>query len=246
MNYETYALHGKERMKYYLIASAGLAFLGILFFDSLIAAAGLALCSIPAERYWCRQRAAERRRSLSAEFKDMLLSLSASFQTGRQMTEAIFEAREHLLLIFPENAPINAELARMTRRLSSGGESEREVLFDFARRSCSEDARQFADIYYTCLVTGGDVVKVVNRTTEVLVEKMAIRKEIETLTAQKKYEAKILTLMPIVILLFLRLNSPDYLTPLYSTAAGMFVMAAALAALAASFVWSSRIMEIEV
>jgi len=52
--------------------------------------------------------------------------------------------------------------------------------------------------------------------------------------------------MPILILIFLRLNSPGYLDPLYHTAAGLCVMAGALLALAASFVWSNRIMEIEI
>jgi tight adherence protein B len=198
------------------------------------------------EKYYKKLLAEKRRKQLALEFKDMLLSLSASFQTGRQMTEAILEARGNLLLICPKDAPINLELEQMARRLTSGGESEREVLFDFANRSRNEDVRNFADVYYTCLTTGGDIVKVVNRTAEVLVEKITIRREIETLTAQKKYEAKILTAMPLLIIVFLRLNSPTYLTPLYTTAAGVLVMAGALLALGASFVWSNRIMDIEV
>jgi len=245
-NYETYIPTKKERSRYFALFFAGAIVLGFLFFNNIIACVLLAVLAFPAEKYYKRLLAQNRKAELGNEFKDMLTSLSASFQTGRQMAEALREARDNLLLIFPPNAPINVELSQMVRRLDSGGESEKDVLFDFANRSGCEDARNFADVYYTCLTTGGDVIKVVNRTAEVLIEKMAIKREMETLMAQKKYEAKILTVVPILIIVFLRLNSPEYLTPLYTTIPGIFVMAGALAALAASLVWSNKIMSIEV
>jgi len=245
-DYAMYAPNKKERSKYYALCIAGLAFVGWLFFDNLAAATALALCAIPLEKKWRSSLANTRRMQLAAQFKDMLFSLSASFQSGRHMAEAISEAKENLLEIFPENAPINVELEHMVRRMGAGGESERAVLLDFAKRSGSEDARNFADVYYTCLTTGGDLTGVVNRTAEVILEKMTIRREIETLVAQKKYESKLLTAVPIIILLYLRFGSPGYLEPLYTTATGLCVMWAALAALAVSFFWSGKIMEIEV
>jgi tight adherence protein B len=162
------------------------------------------------------------------------------------MAEAIGEALINMREIYPKGAPIIVELELMARRMGSGGESDRDVLFDFAKRSGSEDARIFADVYYTCLITGGDLVGVVNRTAEVIIEKMTIRREIETLMAQKKYEAKLLTAVPFLILLYLRFSSPAYLSQLYNTAGGLCIMAAALAALAIAFFWSGKIMDIEI
>jgi len=236
----------QERIKYYLVCAGGLAFTGWLFFDNPVFSVFLAALAIPFEKAWRKSRAGKRRKELSAQFKDLLFSFSASFQSGRHMSEAILEARPNMLEIYPPEAPINIELEVMARRIGSGGESEREVLFDFARRSGNEDARNFADVYYTCLTTGGDLCGVVNRTAGILIEKMTIRRDIETLMAQKKYEAKLLTVVPFIILLYLRFSSPEYLLPLYTTAAGLCVMAAALGALAAAFFWSGRIMDIEV
>jgi len=246
MDYRHYIPSGRERIIYYLVCAGGMAFTGWLFFNNLVLAAGLALLSVPLEKKWRENRAAALRKELAAQFKDMLFSLSASFQSGRHMEEAIGEARRNLLEIYPPGAPINIELDSMNRRMGAGGESEREVLFDFARRSGNEDARNFADVYYTCLTTGGDLCGVVNRTAGILIEKMTIRREIDTLTAQKKYEAKLLTAVPFVILLYLRFSSPEYLAPLYTTATGLCVMAAALVALTVAFFWSGRIMDIEV
>ena len=244
-DYRDYIPGRKARLRYFGLCMAGMAFTGWLFFNSP-AAAAMALLAIPLEKVWRKNKADARRRELSAQFKDLLFSLSASFQAGRHMREAICEAQANLLEIYPEGAPINVELGHMVRRMGAGGESEREVLFDFARRSGSEDARNFADVYYTCLTTGGDLAGVVSRTAEAILEKMAIRREIDTLTAQKKYEAKLLTAVPFLVLLYLRFSSPGYLIPLYTTAPGLCVMALALAMLAAAFFWSGKIMDIEV
>jgi len=245
-DYREYIPPVRERLKYYLICAGGLLFTGWLFFDNPAGAICLALLAVPLEKVWRKNRAAVRRKELAAQFKDLLFSLSASFQSGRHMAEAICEARENMLKIYPPSAPINIELELMNKRMGAGGESEREVLFDFAKRSGNEDARNFADVYYTCLTTGGDLCGVVNRTAVILIEKITIRREIETLMAQKKYEAKLLTGVPFIILIYLRISSPEYLEPLYTTAAGFCVMAAALGALAAAFFWSGRIMDIEV
>ena len=246
VDYRGYLPDKKERMKYYLVCVGGLAFTGWLFFDNPVLAFSLALLAVPLEKEWRKSRSATRRKELAAQFKDLLFSLSASFQSGRHMSEAIREARVNMLEIYPADAPINSELELMVRRMGAGGESEREVLFDFAGRSGSEDARNFADVYFTCLTTGGDLCGVVNRTAGILIEKISIRRDIDTLMAQKKYEAKLLTGVPFVILLYLRLSSPEYLVPLYTTAMGLGVMAAALGALAVAFFWSGRIMDIEV
>ena len=246
IDYCEYIPERKERMKYYLVCMAGFAFTGWLFFNSPVASIALALLAFPLEKQWRKARADARRKELAVQFKDMLFSLSASFQSGRHMREAIEEARGNLREVYPDTAPINIELELMSRRMGAGGESDREVLFDFARRSGNEDARNFADVYYTCLTTGGDLCGVVNRTAEIILEKMAIRRDMETVMAQKKYEAKLLTAVPFLILLYLRFGSPAYLEQLYTTAMGLCVMAAALGALAVSFFWSGKIMDIEV
>ena len=246
IDYMKYIPSIKERTLYYMACSGGLAITGWLFFNNPVLAVCLALLAVPLEKKWRQSRAAARRKELATQFKDMLFSFSASLQSGRHMTEAIYEAQSNLLDIYPPAAPVNIELDLMARRIGLGGESEREALFDFARRSGNEDAKNFADVYYTCLTTGADLCGVVNRTAGIIIEKMTIRRELETLMAQKKYEAKLLTAVPFIILIYLRFSSPEYLTPLYTTVIGMFVMVLALAGLAAAFFWSGKIMDIEI
>ena len=60
-------------------------------------------------------------------------------------------------------------------------------------------------------------------------EKIEIDEEIRVMTVQKIFEGRIISLMPIGIILFLRLVSPEYLQIMYETVTGRLLMTVALA-----------------
>ena len=66
------------------------------------------------------------------------------------------------------------------------------------------------------------------------------------MTAQKKFEGKIISVMPLIVILFLNVFSPDYLEPLYTTLAGRMIMTIAIAGLGAAFYLTERLTDIEV
>ena len=244
-DYRYYKMCKKERIRYYLAACAGFAIIGYLFYRSVIPAALLMLCSIPCRRVWENELAAKRRLELAVQFRDMLSSVSVSFTVGRQMPEAIKDAYSDLSLIYTDSDPIMAELSVINDRLWKGMESERDVLYDFAARSDNEEIENFIDVYFTCLSTGGDMIKAVARASAQILDRLEIRNEIITMTVQKKHESFILALVPPIILAFLQVVSPDYLIPLYETAVGMLIMTIALAVTVAAFYWSAKITDIE-
>ncbi|MDR2157572.1 MAG: hypothetical protein LBO81_07315 [Clostridiales Family XIII bacterium] len=245
-DYRYYRLNGRERRRYYPIAGGVGAMLGLLFYHNLPIAALMILLALPCRRYYESYLGAKQRLALSIQFKDLLASLSASFSTGRQLPEALKEAEGNLSLIYAEDAPIVREVRYMTSRLFKYREREKEVLCDFADRSACEDIVDFVDVYFTCLTTGGDTVRAIRRASEQIIDKIDIRSEILTLTAQKKYEARILSGLPPLMLLFLQFSSPDYLAPLYGTPIGTCIMTVALAVQGVAFCWSARITDIRV
>ena len=102
-----------------------------------------------------------------------------------------------------------------------------------------EYINDFVNVYVICRSMGGDLERIITHTTEILTDKMAIDREIRALTAQKKVEGRIISLMPFLMLLMMNLFSYSYVEPLYTTAAGRILMTAALAAT----VWGIYLME---
>jgi len=244
IDYRKYSLSKKETRKWFLLSAPSFALLGYLFYHSLIVALVFSLLSVPLKKYYADHLGSKRRDGLAAQFRDLLASLSASFATGRLMTEALSEAEESLGLIYDKNDPILIELNVINKRLGQGREREQEVLFDFADRSADPEIAGFVDVYFTCLTTGADQVSAVARASELIMEKLEMKKELKTLTAQKKLEGKILALLPPVILAFLSLTSPDYISLLYDTAGGLFIMTISLILIGIAFHWSNKITDI--
>jgi tight adherence protein B len=244
-DYNSYEMTPKETRRYYLIAVSILLFLGQIFYQSLILGALLAPLSVPCKRLYARRLARNRRVALGLSFRDLLYSLSASFSTGRLLPEALNEGLSALRLIYKDDAPIVLELEHMTARLLRSRDDERAVLDDFANRSRCEDIRNFVDAYFICRTTGGDMESLVAKASALIIDKIEIKKELRTLTAQKRLEANILLLLPALILVLLQLFSPDYIAVLYEDLRGRLVMTAALGLTALSYFWSLRLTDFE-
>lgn len=244
--YQTYELNSVQRIHYLLLCGICLAAIALLFYHSWILSVMFAFLSIPGQKYYCEHLAEKRKNQLAEQFKDVLYSISASISAGRQIGEALKEAEQNMRIIYQEDSLIVNELTYMNRRLDASKESEEDILRDFAQRSMINDISNFVDIYFTCRVTGGDLVKVVMKASEIIMDKMVIEKEIHTLTAQKRFESKILTAIPILIILFLQLVSPDYLQIMYEDIRGKLLMTVALFSIGLSYLWSMKLTRIEV
>ena len=145
-----------------------------------------------------------------------------------------------------EETPMVQELVYMVKEINENREREEKILSDFALRSGADDIRNFVDVYLTCRETGGDTVKVITNATDIIVEKMAIQREIRTLTAQKQLEGKIISLMPIGVVLGLNIFYPDYLQVMYETLVGRIIMTLALAGIALAYQMTQKLSSIEV
>ena len=244
--YHTYILSTDQMIKYYILCSTSLAGIAYLFYHSIGLSLVFSALSVPGKVIYCNYLAERRKALLTEQFKDVLYSFSASISTGRQIAEAIWEAEQNMRLIYREDSDIVKELSYMTRRINASNDSDEEILRDFARRCEIDDVSNFIDIYYTCRITGGDLIKVVSKAAEMITDKMVIEKEIRTLTAQKRFESKILTGIPILIIGFLQFASPDYFQIMYESAAGRVIMTAALLGIGFSYFWSSSLTKIKV
>ena len=109
-------------------------------------------------------------------------------------------------------------------------ESDKVLLRDLAVRSGSEDISDFVQVYITCRNMGGNLEKIIGHTTEILTDKMNIDRVIRTITSQKKVEGRLISAMPLIMLLMLNIFSFSYIEPLYTTLLGRILMTGALAA----------------
>lgn len=245
-DYSKYEMKAKEKALFYGLGFMAFSCVIYLFYHSLFLSLIGGLIVLKARKYYEKLMAAKQIATLNTQFKDLLYSLSASVASGRQMSEALIEACENLSIMYSKEDLIMRELLHIKSSILRNNESDRVLLVDFARRSHSEDINNFVRVYATCRNLGGDLEQIISRTSEILTDKMNIQREIETITAQKKFEGRLIALMPLAMLLILNLLSPAYIAPLYSCFLGRLIMTASLGALLGSALLMERISRVEI
>lgn len=246
VDYNVYQLSKKERFQFSALLFCAVLGASYVFYASFAPMILYPLAYRRAEKAYCNYLAGKRKNALLLQFRDLLYSLSASLATGRHMEEALEESEESLQDVYGKESDLLMEVKDMIRKMKETGDSELSVIEDFARRTALEDVEDFTEVFRACRETGGNLVAAVNKAATVIGEKINIEREIKTMVTQKKYEGRIITMMPVAIILFLQMMSPDYLAVMYTGVMGRLLMTLALAAIVIAYWMIERITDIEV
>ena len=105
-------------------------------------------------------------------------------------------------------------------------------------------AAAFAEVFSAARRSGGDLAAIVRSAADTIGAKIEVTEEIEASLAARKSEQQIMSLMPCLILLYLRIASPGFLDVLYGNVAGACVMTCALAVYLLCVRAGNRIVEV--
>ena len=243
---ENLALSDKE-IRIFASCAAGAGMLtGLLFYGNPLAGLVLTAGFVFFFPVYKKTVIEKKRSQRLVQFRDMLYSVSSSVSAGRTMGQALEESVDFWKSTYGPDDYIMKELDYMTRQIKEGNEKDSVVLRQFAERSGLEDAADFAAVYESCRITGGDLPKAINRATSIIGDKINLERELKTLMAQKRFESRIVMGSPFVLILLLKIMAPDYLKPMTGTREGVMIMTFALGLMAAAVVMMERINNIEI
>lgn len=246
LDYSVYIMTVQEKILYTLLAAVVLFGVGYVFYRSIIISALFAVLSVKYPKMRAEGIAAKRQRDLTLQFKDMLYSLSSAVGAGSSVENGLSIALEDMRKQYANpKTSIIRELELMVARVKLGQNVE-EIFNDFAKRSHIEDVQTFANIFDIAKRTGGNMIRIIRQTTDVISEKIETKSEIETALSGRKMEQKVLTVMPILLILFMTYGSGGFMEPLFTTLVGRIVSTLGLICVLAGSLWSNKITDIEV
>lgn len=238
-------LRKQKRLLITLKAGPFLLFTGWLFFDHLILSLLLLVFLYPVVKQVESMEIQREKEELREQFRDFLTFLSASITSGKQMGNAIEEAAFSLQWIYGKRGSLGKDLVSIIKKVKESNASLDSLLLDYARQTKVPDLQSFFDIYLISRQTGGNIELVMKKTIQILRDRLELKHTIRVLTSQKRMEARILTMMPYLVIFFLRLTSPEYVEVLYTTVAGKIIMVFALTGILLAYVISMKITEIK-
>ena len=235
MDYEVYRLSKKEWLLYGSQGIGYLALLDFVFYRSAALFAVLAPMGICYPLILRKDLKRRRKEALKLQFKDAILSAASGLNAGLEEMDRLYGKDS---MISQELRLILAK-TRMNRAFG-------EALGDFARRSGLEDIQNFSEVFLAARKSGGELVRIIARTAEIIAEKIRIQEDIMTATAARRMEQRIMSAIPLLIVFYIELTSPGFFDLLYGTAAGRVVMTVCLGIYLGACSLSKRILEIRI
>lgn len=246
IRYDVYRLTAKDRIKYGLIGLLLAAAVARTMYKSLPVFFVLGIPAAWILPIWMRPQLKRKRIAvLSEQFREGIGILNGYLSAGYSVDNAFGAAAGELEKLFGRTADISVEFARIFHLVRLNRQTG-EVLEDFADRSGLQDIRNFAEVFIIAGRTGGNLRDIIDRTATVIREKMAVGEEIANMTAGRRYEQKIMNVIPFFIILYLDLTSPGFLDVMYTTALGRIVMTLCLGAVIGAYFLSNKLLDIKV
>ena len=238
-------LHHQSLLQTLLITLALDGAVSYLFFDSWIAFVILLPLWFPVRHVLCRQQERARLSMIQAQFLSGMQLVLTALQAGYAVENAFREAYRELRGMYEDGSFIVTEFRTILNGLNLNRTAE-ELLTELGARSRAEDIISFAEVFVCARRTGGDLIRIVRNTIAGILKKQETQKEIDTVLSGKIMEQRMMSVIPLMILFYIRLTSPDFILPLYHTPAGIIIMSISLAVYAGAFLWGNRIIEIRV
>ena len=213
----------------YILASA-LALTGLvayLFYNSVYAMGLIIFVFLAVYVFYFSNVQKRRLERIKTEFREVLLSVANGLSAGSSVERTFAEAEENLKLMYKNEAILLPMIHELNQRVKMGVAVEKQF-YAMASNSRVEEIETFGELFVYAKRMGGDYVKNIRKLSLRMDEKIGMKEEMESQLAEKMLELRIMAVIPMGILLYLRLSAASFLTPLYANIGGVLVMTGCL------------------
>jgi tight adherence protein B len=167
---------------------------------------------------YVKYRVGKRLRAFNGQLGDTLTLLSNALKAGYSFAQAIDTVAKNAV------APISEEFGRAVREMNLGGSPD-EALSNITKRIASNDFDLVATAYSIHRTVGGNLAEILDNIAYTIRERVRIKGEIATLTAQARASGTLITFLPIVLATFMYFVTPTYFRPMFESFIGWILIA---------------------
>ncbi|SFN95035.1 type II secretion system F family protein [Proteiniclasticum ruminis] len=170
---------------------------------------------------YVRMAKVSRGKKLNNQLPEALSILSNGLRAGLSFTQSMLVAGKEM------EDPIAFEFNKIVRDNSLGKPID-EALSDFSKRTDDEDI----DIFVTAILiqrqVGGNLSEILDVLANTIRDRIKLRGDIKTITAQSKMSAVVVGSIPFVLAIILNLLNPEFMLPLFNTLIGNILIGVVL------------------
>lgn len=159
----------------------------------------------------------KRKKQLNNQLPEFLNILSNALRAGLSFNQAIATAGNEMA------DPIKWEFQKVMRDNSLGRPME-EALQELSIRTGDEDVDMLVSAIIIQRQVGGNMSEVLDMIANTIRERVKLKGEIRTMSAQNKMSAIIIGVLPIAIGVLLSMMNPEYIMPLFTEPLGQVMV----------------------
>jgi len=167
--------------------------------------------------FYVKYRINKRLKAFNNQLGDTLTLLSNAIKAGYSFAQAIDTVAKNAV------APISDEFGRAVREMNLGGSPD-EALQNITKRIVSADFDLVATAYSIHRTVGGNLAEILDNIAYTIRERVRIKGEIATLTAQARASGTLITFLPIVLAAFMYFVTPTYFRPMFDSIVGWILL----------------------
>lgn len=195
-------------------------FLGV-FTKSIVAAIACPTCMACVLSVIVGNSADKRREEVREAVPDALESMATCFGSGFTLLQTFGQVAEDT------PGPLGDTFANSAHMLEMGGSAE-EALSGLREGAHASELAFVAVALDVQHQSGGAMRQVLDAATDTVKGELALRRSLRVQTAQAKLSARVVVIMPFILVAAFSLASPDFLAPFFSSVAGYGLLALAL------------------
>ena len=188
---------------------------------------------------WVRSRANRQASQFNKQLPTALQSMAVSLKSGFGVMEAVATVAREM------DPPLSTEFKRIIDEARLGGSFE-AGLAAMRDRIDSPDLRIVARAIEIHRKVGGDLAAILESVSATMREREELRGHVRALTAQQRLGGMIVGLLPLWVLGFFSVASPDFISPLWEESTGRLLLGIGATMEVVAFVAMRRVMTIEV
>jgi tight adherence protein B len=227
-----------------LIVAVGAGVVGYVGAQTIILGLLAAVIGWFAPRWFVSIRQGQRLKAFNNQLGDALNLMVNGLRSGY----SVLQAMEAVAREMP--SPIAVEFARVVQEVQLGVTVE-QSLANMIRRINSEDLDLVVTAVNVQREVGGNLAEILDVISFTIRERVRIKGEIQTLTAQGRYSGYVISLLPIVLALVLFCINRSYISRLFTSTGmagycGWAMVVCGLLMIVSGFIAIQRIVNIEV
>jgi tight adherence protein B len=201
--------------EYFMIQIGSAVLVGLIVYARFQSLFGLlaAILGYLAPGFYVKYRINKRLKAFNNQLGDTLTLLSNAIKAGYSFAQAIDTVAKNAV------PPIADEFGRAVREMNLGGSPD-EALQNITKRIASADFDLVATAYAIHRTVGGNLAEILDNIAYTIRERVRIKGEIATLTAQARASGTLITFLPIVLAAFMFFVTPTYFRPMFSSIVG--------------------------